>query len=154
MMSSTKILRNDQNHHERIRYTAMPCAFCGRRGDHYSDSCTAYMFTEERWGIVDRETVMPDVPLLHLFQRATMPKASYEVLLLQPNWASFGAMYPSEKSARIQDELELLQRRYDNAQDRVHRLDIDLRGEEWTYNADRHGGAGNIAAIREWLRFR
>ncbi|KAK6025566.1 hypothetical protein OSTOST_08530 [Ostertagia ostertagi] len=131
-----------QNPNERF----MPCAFCGRRGDHYSDSCLVYRFTGERKERVNRAHLCTmcldyDCP----GGRRCLKRNTRCYHCGRSGHNSALCTLP-EKSVRINDELELLQRRYNDALIRVLRLERKLRRRGVDI---KHVVAGNIAAIRE-----
>ncbi|KAK6019005.1 zinc knuckle [Ostertagia ostertagi] len=112
-----------QNPNERF----MPCAFCGRRGDHYSDSCLVYRFTGER---------KERVNLAHLCTMCLDYDCPGGRRCLKRNTRCYHCGRSGhnsalctlpEKSVRINDELELLQRRYSDALGCVLRLERKLR---------------------------
>ncbi|KAK6027264.1 hypothetical protein OSTOST_06705 [Ostertagia ostertagi] len=112
-----------QNPNERF----MPCAFCGRRGDHYSDSCLVYRFTGERKERVNRAHLCTmcldyDCP----GGRRCLKRNTRCYHCGRSGHNSALCTLP-EKSVCINDELELLQRRYYDAFIRVYRLERKLR---------------------------
>ncbi|PIO64726.1 hypothetical protein TELCIR_13639 [Teladorsagia circumcincta] len=105
----------------------MPCAFCRRRGDHCSDSCLVFRFTRERKQLVNRAQLCTMCFDYNCSRGRRCRKRNTRCYYCGRCGHNSALCTLPEKSIRINDELELLKRRYNDAFVRVLRFERKLR---------------------------